>query len=329
MVSGDSCTGVGVDAGFGAASSAQTANSFFGASAGRVVSTGSRNTSIGTTSLKDLTTGNFNTVVGYDAGKGITTGSANTIIGAQVTGLSSSLANTIIIADGVGNKRFYANASGAHSFDGGSTFGSAGNVLISNGNAAVPSWTAQFALTNGSGTTANSTAVDLGGTMSADADIDGLATYDVKFHRANVAINADGHAPDSILDVEGGVRLIGKTWATQGGIQEDTFCVDLNTGQPDYQMVYPGIYQILSTPDPAVILKFPNPALWVGHTISILNRSTFATLGGSYIPENALSSPFTKIQEGYSYIFKAVQGGCGGGGDYNWVCFSRYDGTVD
>lgn len=74
--------------------------------------TGYQNTSIGSLSLLNNTTGNLNTVVGYYSGIGITTGSKNTIIGAKVTGLSSSLSNTIIIADGDGNKRIYVDSSG-------------------------------------------------------------------------------------------------------------------------------------------------------------------------------------------------------------------------
>ena len=53
-----------------------------------------------------------NTAIGYNTGRGIITGSGNTIIGANVTGLSPSLTNTVIIADGVGNQRIVADSSG-------------------------------------------------------------------------------------------------------------------------------------------------------------------------------------------------------------------------
>jgi len=66
----------------------------------------------GYTSGYDLTTGDYNTCLGYNTGRGITTGNNNTIIGSQVTGLSSSLSNHIIIADGEGNMRIYIDSNG-------------------------------------------------------------------------------------------------------------------------------------------------------------------------------------------------------------------------
>jgi len=68
--------------------------------------TGSQNTAVGTQALQNLnitdgSNGN-NTAIGFSAGLGITTGTGNTIIGANVTGLSSSLTNNIILANGTG-----------------------------------------------------------------------------------------------------------------------------------------------------------------------------------------------------------------------------------
>jgi hypothetical protein len=56
--------------------------------------------------------GSDNTAIGYNTGRGITTGSNNTILGANVTGLSATLANNIIIADGSGNRRINVDSSG-------------------------------------------------------------------------------------------------------------------------------------------------------------------------------------------------------------------------
>ncbi len=67
---------------------------------------------LGFSTLFDQTTGGYNTAVGYNTGLGITTGSYNTIIGSNVTGLSSALANNIIIADGQGNQRINVGATG-------------------------------------------------------------------------------------------------------------------------------------------------------------------------------------------------------------------------
>jgi hypothetical protein len=74
--------------------------------------TGTSNVGVGYFALYDQTTAQYNTAIGYNTGRGITTGSYNTIIGAQVTGLSATLNNTVIIADGAGNQRIYADSSG-------------------------------------------------------------------------------------------------------------------------------------------------------------------------------------------------------------------------
>lgn len=74
--------------------------------------TGDQNTAMGSGSGGDVSTGDNNTILGYNTGRGITTGSNNTILGALVSGLSSSLANNIIIADGAGNRRINVDASG-------------------------------------------------------------------------------------------------------------------------------------------------------------------------------------------------------------------------
>ena len=74
--------------------------------------TGNNNTAVGKAALYDLTTGSLNTILGWNTGLGITTGGKNTIIGANVTGLSSALSNTIILADGDGSQRLYILSTG-------------------------------------------------------------------------------------------------------------------------------------------------------------------------------------------------------------------------
>ena len=64
--------------------------------------TGFSNVGVGYFSLLDITTGSSNTGVGYQTGVGITTGSGNTIIGSFVTGLTATLTNNIILANGTG-----------------------------------------------------------------------------------------------------------------------------------------------------------------------------------------------------------------------------------
>lgn len=74
--------------------------------------TGSDNVGVGASVGPSLTSGTKNTFVGANTGGGIITGSRNTIVGASVSGLSSSLDNNIIIADGDGNRRINVDASG-------------------------------------------------------------------------------------------------------------------------------------------------------------------------------------------------------------------------
>lgn len=83
-------------------------NTFVGSGSGQANVGGAQNTFIGTFAGYDITSGTYNTALGYNTGRGITTGNYNTIIGAQVTGLSTSLSNTIILADGQGNQRLVA-----------------------------------------------------------------------------------------------------------------------------------------------------------------------------------------------------------------------------
>jgi hypothetical protein len=65
--------------------------------------TGDNNIGIGGNTGQDVTSGRYNTLIGGNTGRGITTGGFNTVIGANVTGLSSSLTNAIIISDSQGN----------------------------------------------------------------------------------------------------------------------------------------------------------------------------------------------------------------------------------
>lgn len=76
------------------------------------LTSGNQNIGIGQQAGLDLTGASNNIFIGGNTGRGITTGGKNTIIGAGVTGLSSSLANNIIIADGDGNERFVIDNSG-------------------------------------------------------------------------------------------------------------------------------------------------------------------------------------------------------------------------
>lgn len=64
-------------------------------------STGIQNTCLGSTAGEN-NTGSNNTLVGYRAGVSLSSGSGNTIIGANATGVTSTLTNNVIIANGTG-----------------------------------------------------------------------------------------------------------------------------------------------------------------------------------------------------------------------------------
>jgi hypothetical protein len=90
-------------------------NTYIGQSAAYQASSGSDNVAIGWSAANTLTTGIGNIFIGSPGAvgsNGISTGNYNTIIGTNVTGLSSSLSNTIILADGQGNQRIVVNNSG-------------------------------------------------------------------------------------------------------------------------------------------------------------------------------------------------------------------------
>lgn len=98
--------------------------------------TGNLNNFFGHYSGYDITTGTYNTFAGSgSAGNGITTGSYNTIIGSQITGLATTLSNTIILADGQGNQRLYINSSGNVGI--GTTSPTAGYILDANGSVLI------------------------------------------------------------------------------------------------------------------------------------------------------------------------------------------------
>jgi hypothetical protein len=106
------------------------------------ISTGTQSTAIGYNAL-NAATGGGNTAVGNNAGGSITTGTNNTLVG-QYAG-TTTLTGACVLSDGAGNIRLFTNSSGAVSVDG-TNFGTAGQVLTSNGSAAVPTWTSPVAL---------------------------------------------------------------------------------------------------------------------------------------------------------------------------------------
>ena len=104
-------------------------NVMIGAVTGQSVTNADNNTLVGSQVATALTTGDNNTIVGPNgSGGGLTTGGSNTILG-KATGLTSTLANNIILADGAGNIAYqYDNASTSTEINGKITVGDANNV---------------------------------------------------------------------------------------------------------------------------------------------------------------------------------------------------------
>jgi hypothetical protein len=100
-----------------------------GAPSHAALTVGIANVTIGSFSMPNVTSGNFNTVIGHGSGAGITTGAKNTVIGANVTGLPAALSNTIIIADGDGNRRINADSAGNIGLNVTDLFGGGGKVV--------------------------------------------------------------------------------------------------------------------------------------------------------------------------------------------------------
>jgi hypothetical protein len=96
-------TGLGIFTLSRLSSSAATRNTAIGAEAGRATTSGGYNTYLGASAGNDVTTGTYNLMLGYNAGEGITTGVNNTVIG-SISGLTSTLSDTVIIAAGTSER---------------------------------------------------------------------------------------------------------------------------------------------------------------------------------------------------------------------------------
>jgi hypothetical protein len=123
----------------GLAAGTSEGNTGLGFSAlGGGVLAGAYNTAVGNNAGLSLTSGAINTLVGYSAGSAITTGGSNTLVGRYAG--TAALANNVVLSDGAGTIRFQSNASGAISLGTGGSYGTAGQILVSGGSGAAPTW---------------------------------------------------------------------------------------------------------------------------------------------------------------------------------------------
>lgn len=186
---GNNNINIGYQAGLGASGQSPSQNIFIGSTAGTAVTTAVASTAIGyasgiamTTAVgttiiganagTNLTTGNQNTLLGYQTGGGLTTGSFNTVVGSSVSGLSPTLASSIILADGSGNIRADYNKTNASAW----TFPTTDLILrhiAGSGTAPTNSACAGFALDTGSS--------DLGGRVTFTSATSCAITFGTTF----------------------------------------------------------------------------------------------------------------------------------------------------
>ncbi len=138
------------------------ANVALGFAAGNAVSNGYGNTLVGGGTGCALTDGTVNVAVGFGAFSGATTAFANAVFGicsgcAYTVESGNAIlggyygdagdTNTVTLSDGAGNLKAKFDSNGALSFNG-TSYGTAGQVLSSNGPGAKPSWVAASAPVN-------------------------------------------------------------------------------------------------------------------------------------------------------------------------------------
>jgi hypothetical protein len=129
------------------------------------LTTGFMNTAIGKSAGQSITTGTYNTIIGANNSPGITTGSYNTIIGSFIFGLSSTLNNNIILADGAGNIKYRWDGSNNNLY---------GNV---NFNSTIGNGTYTYTLPSATGTLALTSDLSAYVTLATTQTISGAKTF--------------------------------------------------------------------------------------------------------------------------------------------------------
>jgi hypothetical protein len=123
------CAGCAVTTAYG--------NTLIGPGTGIAIDTGNTNTALGIGALSLTTSGFANLGVGMCSGCAFTTESGNAVFGGYFGDAGDT--NTLALADGAGNLKAKFDSLGALSFNG-TNYGTAGQVLLSNGAGAKPTW---------------------------------------------------------------------------------------------------------------------------------------------------------------------------------------------
>lgn len=169
-------------------------------------STAASNTAVGYNALYAVTIGTNNVAVGTGAGSALTSGNNNTLLGGHAG--EAGLADTVIISSGT-TQRLRINSSGAYSFTSTNTYGTAGQVLMSNGSSSAPSWAnvtngtvtsvdvsgGTTGLTTSGGAVTSSGTITLGGTLVSTNGGTGLTSYsagDMLYYSSGTALSKLG-----------------------------------------------------------------------------------------------------------------------------------------
>ena len=193
-----------------------------GGTALRANISGRRNVAIGSgagLNLAGVTLTGENTLLGYNTGLGITTGVQNTILGANVIGLSATLSNNIILADGAGVTRLQFDSSGNGVIGG--SLQVTGALLDSSGDAGTSGQVLSSTVTgtnwiSGVGNVLTSDTLD-SLTMIVGAGSESIQAVDAAATTANISVDSgfqmiqinaavDGHIAYRLLDNTGTLR---------------------------------------------------------------------------------------------------------------------------
>ncbi|SHF55928.1 Por secretion system C-terminal sorting domain-containing protein [Flavobacterium fontis] len=184
LQSGNDNVFLGTLAGSGAQST--TNNICIGNGANQMAILGTNNIFIGTTAAQNLNNGAGNTIIGLNSGENLTAGSFNTFLGrVQIPTTTPNLSNTVVIANGGGDQRFYSSPNG--------------NVGLSLGNNVIPANRLVINAT-GNGSVANTMGLRFSGIINTNFN-----PLPATSNRRVLSVNNDG---DVILvdDIGGGVN---------------------------------------------------------------------------------------------------------------------------
>jgi hypothetical protein len=182
-----------------------------------VALSGSNHTLVGNNAGAALGVSSSNTLIGNSAGVNLTTGSCNTLVGGY--GGTTTLSNNVVLSDGAGNIKLQINQNGAVGVGTTPDYGTAGQVLQSNGTASAPTWTTPQTLSySATKSLTIATPVDLlswtGSVRMGDLTV--MATDNAtNVAWANITIASDTGAGSSVVVTSGGT--FGTFSVTAGG----------------------------------------------------------------------------------------------------------------